>query len=102
MSTEPVQLSEAEVRMIRSLTNHLPVSRAGLPLESLEEMMRRVAREEIASLAGLVLSRTSMDDAHLTRSIERNAADDEVRRHLAEIFGEVLSDFSRTSAEPGA
>lgn len=72
--------------------------------EIIEQEARRVAREEIASLAGLVLSRTSMDDAHLSRSIERNAADDEVRRHLAEIFGEVLADFSghTTGDQPGA
>lgn len=53
--TDELQLSAADIRIIRSLTEHLPVSRAGLPLESLEEMMHRVAREEIASLAGLML-----------------------------------------------
>ena len=62
------------------------------------EIAREVARQEISSLAGLILSRTSMDDAHLSRSIERNAADDEVRRHLAEIFGEALADFSGHSS----
>lgn len=64
--------------------------------------VRQIARKEIASMAALVLRRTQMDEAHLSRSIERNAADDEVRRHLAEIFGEVLSDYSRTENEPGA
>lgn len=66
------------------------------------EGVRQIVREEIASMAGLVLRRTQMDEAHLTRSIERNAADDVVRRHLAEIFGEVLRDFSGTDSEPGA
>lgn len=53
------ELSDQDVRMIRALTMHLPVSRGGLPLESLEEMMRRIAREEIASLSGLMLNRGS-------------------------------------------
>lgn len=66
-----------------------------------EVRIREIVREEIASMAALVLRRTSGQEAHLTRSIERNAADDEVRRHLAEIFGEVLSDFSRSDSEPG-
>lgn len=65
----------------------------------LEEFVRRVARDEIASLAGLVLRRTQ--EANLTRSPVANASDAAMRELLAEIFGEVLSDFSRTSAEPG-
>lgn len=66
-----------------------------------EVRIREIVREEIASMAALVLRRTQLDQAHLTRSIERNAADDVVREHLAEIFGEVLSDFSRSASEPG-
>lgn len=77
------ELSEMDVRMIRALTMHLPVSRAGLPLESLEEMMRRIAREEIASLAGLALRRSDEDDSSF--------------------WGEALSDFSghTKGEEPG-
>lgn len=53
---------------------------------------RRVAREEIASLAGLVLRR--LQEQHPTRSFERNAADDIVRERLSAIFAEALADFS--------
>lgn len=53
---------------------------------------RDIARAEIASLAGLVLRRTS--EEHLTRSPDRNITDTQIRGMLAEIFGEVLSDFS--------
>ena len=67
------ELSGQDIRMIRALTMHLPVSRAGLPLESLEEMMRRIAREEIASLAGLGLHRDAQSSP---------------------FWGEVLADFS--------
>ncbi len=58
----------------------------------LHSVMRQVAREEIASLAALVLRRTS--EEHFTRSPERNTAEDVVADRLAAIFGEVLSDFS--------
>lgn len=61
--------------------------------------VRRIAREEIASLAGLVLRRTS--EEHFTRSIERNTAQDVVNDSLAAIFGEALGDFSKTDSEPG-
>lgn len=77
------ELTSADVRMIRALTAHLPVSRAGLPLESLEEMMRRIAREEIASLAGLALRRSDEPGSSF--------------------WGEALSDFSghTKGEEPG-
>lgn len=55
------------------------------------EGARAIAREEIASLAGLVLRRAQ--EEHSTRSFERNAADDVVRERLASIFGEALADF---------
>ena len=62
---------------------------------------RKVAREEIASMAGLVLTRTSDDEAVLTRLSERNIADDAVRHAFASIFGEVLKDFGGSETEPG-
>lgn len=95
------KLSDQDVRMIRALTQHLPVSRAGLPLESLEEMMHRVAREEVASLSALVLRR--VQDAELTRSNEHNLAEAAIHHELAQIFGEALSDFSghTKGEEPG-
>lgn len=64
-----------------------------------EEQVRQIVREEIASMAGLVLRRTS--EEHLTRSPDRNITDTQIRGMLAEIFGEVLSDFSRTESSPG-
>lgn len=62
---------------------------------------REVAREEIASLCGLVLRRSQ--DAHFSRLEERNIADAAVREHLASVFAEALADFSgRTKGEqPG-
>lgn len=63
-----------------------------------EARMREIAREEIASLAGLVLRRTQ--DETLTRSLDRNVADVVVRNILAGIFGEALADFT-TDSEPG-
>lgn len=51
--------------------------------------MRRIAREEIASLSGLVLSRT------------QNRGGMAMRTELAAIFGEALRDFSQTEDEPG-
>lgn len=69
--------------------------------ERIEPQIRAVARAEIASLAGLVLSRTS--EEHFTRSIERNTAEDVVADRLAAIFGEALADFSGHTGgqEPG-
>lgn len=69
--------------------------------ERLEPRVRTLARAEVASLAGLVLRRTS--EEHFTRSIERNTAEDVVADRLASIFGEVLADFSghTSGEEPG-
>jgi ethanolamine utilization protein EutQ (cupin superfamily) len=64
-----------------------------------EADVRRIAREEIASLSGLVLRRLQED--HFTRSIERNAAEEVVDERLSQIFGEALRDFGSTSSEPG-
>jgi len=63
--------------------------------------VREIARQEIASLCGLVLRRAQDSEQHLTRSFERNAANDVVHERLAEIFGEALRDFGGPSA-PGA
>ena len=61
--------------------------------------VRAIAREEIASLAGLVVRRTQ--DLTLTRSPEHNIADEATRDALASIFAEALNDFT-TDAEPGS
>jgi hypothetical protein len=63
--------------------------------------VRQIVRAEIASLAGLVMRRTEQAEAKLTRSFERNLADEVARATIARIFGEVLADFSSESSEPG-
>ena len=65
----------------------------------IERIAREVAREEIASLAGLVVRRTQ--DLTLTRSPEHNIADEATRDALASIFAEALNDFT-TDSEPGS
>jgi hypothetical protein len=55
------------------------------------EEARKVAREEIRSLAGLGLRRTQERD--YTRSPDRNAAIDIVNEDQASFWGEVLNDF---------
>ena len=63
--------------------------------EAVAEVARKVAREEIASLAGLTLRR--LQDMGPTRSMERNMQVE----ILAELWGEVLRDFGGTPDEPG-
>lgn len=60
-----------------------------------EASLRRIAREEIASLAGLMLRR--LQDMGPTRSPERNMAVE----ISTELWGEVLRDFGGTDTEPG-
>ena len=62
--------------------------------------VREIVRDEIASLAGLVLRRTNESEARLTRSHERNLAEEVTRETIASIFGEALRDFSGEN-EPG-
>lgn len=63
--------------------------------EAIQDQIRKIAREEIASLCGLVLRRlqdgTWPGDAHLAKE------------NLAAIFGEALADFSghTKGEEPG-
>jgi hypothetical protein len=57
-----------------------------------EEEVRRIARDEIASLSGLVLRR--LQDDRPTRSFERNMMEDVLDERLSSIFGEALADFS--------
>lgn len=70
-----------------------------LPEPTLEELeleatIRRIAREEIASMAGLVLRRTQDEDE------PSGGPGDGIATRIASIFGEVLNDFT-TDAEPG-
>ena len=57
------------------------------------EGAREIAREEIASLCGLVLRR--VQEARIEHS------DEHALEELAGIFGEALRDFGGTKAEPG-
>ena len=68
----------------------------------LHAIMRQIARQEIASMAGLVLRRAQ--EEQLTRLEERNIAEETVNAKLRAIFGEVLSDFSghTKGEEPGS
>lgn len=54
----------------------------------IEDIAREAAREEIASLSGMMLRR--LQDMGPTRSPERNMAVE----ILSELFGEALADFS--------
>lgn len=83
------------------MTDPLPEDQIEEIVDLIERNTRRIVREEISSLAGLVLRRTNESEAHLTRSPERNMTDELVRERIAEIFGEVLRDFSATTSEPG-
>lgn len=63
--------------------------------EPLDEHIRKIAREEIASLSGMMLRR--LQDMGPTRSMERNMAVE----ILSELFGEALKDFGDSSSDPG-
>lgn len=63
--------------------------------EALDEHIRKIAREEIASLSGMMLRR--LQDMGPTRSMERNMAVE----ILSELFGEALKDFGDSSSDPG-
>lgn len=56
-----------------------------------ENISRRVAREEIASLSGMMLRRLQdMEPPEMAVEV------------LSELFGEALRDFGATGGEPGA
>jgi hypothetical protein len=97
---EPVEFTDAEREVLRSLARTMgqPAEAVELDVqegEGYEEIARRVAREEIASLAGKALRRTQ--DRNYTRSPERNAAIDITNEELAEFWGEVLAEYGGES-----
>jgi len=98
---EPVELTKEERKAIEALADAGEVTRGTLLTGAQAAAVRAIARAEIASLAGLVLRRTS--EEHLSRSPDRNITDTQIRGMLAEIFGEVLADFSGHTGgdEPG-
>lgn len=64
-----------------------------------EAEVRKIVREEIASLAGKALRRTQ--DRNYTRSTERNMAIDVANDELAEFWGEVLSEYGEAVIKDG-
>lgn len=60
-------------------------------MDEMDDHVRAIVREEIASLAGLALRRTQ--DRNYTRSGERNMAIDVTNEEAAEFWGEVLSEY---------
>ena len=63
----------------------------------LEQRMREICREEIASLAGKALRRTQ--DLEFTRSSERNLAMQVANEQSAQFWGEVLAEYAREQAD---
>lgn len=59
------------------------------PTTEADAFVRTIAREEIASLAGLVLRRLNADPS------------EPLAQKIASAFGEALRDFGGTKAEPG-
>jgi hypothetical protein len=103
---EPVNLTDAERETLAAAA-----SLAGVMDNSdlakawhgiIADVARYEARQEIASLAALVLRRSQ--DMELSRVPERNEMQETVRGILAEIFGEALADFSGHTKgdQPGA
>ena len=98
MALEPVELTQSEVEVLKSLARNMgqPVEAELVELkavegESFEDIARCVARDEIAKLAGKALRRTQ--DRNYTRSPDRNLAVDVANEELAQFWGEVLAEY---------
>lgn len=65
------------------------IEREETRLAEIADVARGVAREEVASLCGLVLGRLNADPQ------------EPLAHKLASAFGEALRDFGATKAEPG-
>jgi hypothetical protein len=66
-----------------------------VPFDEMDDHIRAIAREEVASLSALVLRR--LQEQGPTRSPDRNMAVEVMN----EVFGEALRDFGSTKSEPG-
>jgi uncharacterized protein YdeI (BOF family) len=64
---------------------------------AVSDLARTIAREEMASLAGLILRRLQLESEDF---IDSTGAVVDIRL-LERIFGEVLRDFASTPYEPG-
>lgn len=98
--TEPVELSKEEQEAIQALSAALGAG--GLPVhpQMVERVIRRIARQEIASLAGLALRRTQ--DATLTRNPVHNEAEAAAQGVAAHFWGEVLAEYGGEETLPEA
>lgn len=85
MGIEDAKLTENE----RDVIDALGVLAGSSP--ELTDVIRRIVREEIASLAGKALRRTQ--DRNYTRNPERNLAIDVANEEMAEFWGEILSEY---------
>jgi hypothetical protein len=101
MGVEEVKFTDHERELVAALSDAAG-GKAVAEYEMIKAVARKVAREEIASLAGLVLTRTQ--ERNPTRLSEHNIAEDVVMETLASIFGEALSDFGghTKGSEPGS
>jgi len=92
MSVEPSELSAQEIETIGALSKAAASGDWSTEVtDGIKALARAAAREEVASVAGLVLRRTQVQD--LTRVPEHNIAEEVVNSKLASIFGEVLSEY---------
>ena len=96
MGVEPVELTKAEIDVLKSLARNMgqpvPGTVEELEVEGLDEnRMREIAREEIASLAGKALRRTQ--DRQFTRNPDRNLALEVTNEEAAQFWGEVLAEY---------
>jgi hypothetical protein len=94
---EPVELTAAEVDVLRSLARQMGQPALAGTSTEWEDDVRKIVREEIASLAGLALRRTQ--DRNFTRSGERNIAMEVANEEAAQFWGEVLSEYGRPGKE---
>lgn len=62
-----------------------------VPFDEMDDHIRAIVHEEIASLAGKALRRTQ--DRNYTRSNERNMAIDVSNDEAAQFWGEVLAEY---------
>lgn len=65
----------------------------GPQYEPVEDVIRKVVREEIASLAGLAMRR--LQDEQFSRSFERNMATDAAKDVVGHLWAEVLAEYGR-------
>ena len=68
--------------------------------DEIEQIARAVAREEIASLCGLVLQ-TANEQTSTSGRVRAEARAEVLSSAIMSAFGEALRDFGSTTTEPG-